>query len=90
MPHYDYLCADCGHEKEIFQKMTEEALVECPQCLQQTFKRKIGAGVGLQFRGSGFYITDYGDKAASSSNEAPTSSPAKGCGCKKNTCSSGG
>jgi putative FmdB family regulatory protein len=58
MPTYDYLCTDCGHTFEEFQQMSDPLLTECPDC-NGTLKRLIGAGAGLIFKGSGFYITDY-------------------------------
>lgn len=59
MPHYDYRCADCGYEEEIFQKMTDLVLKVCPKCKKEAFQRLPGRGLGLLFRGSGFYETDY-------------------------------
>lgn len=85
MPNYDYVCTQCGHKEEILQKMTDAPLAQCPQCQQATFKRKIGAGAGLQFQGSGFYGTDYGSKP-SSSPEKPSSGGS--CGCGKSSCKS--
>ena len=58
MPTYDYICIDCSHEFEEFQKMTDPVLETCPQCGGKV-KRKIGSGAGLLFKGNGFYITDY-------------------------------
>jgi putative FmdB family regulatory protein len=58
MPTYDYRCKDCEHQFQIQQRMTDEVLSECPEC-SGTLKRLIGAGAGLLFKGSGFYITDY-------------------------------
>lgn len=71
MPHYDYSCTCCGHQEEIFQKMTEDPLSHCPTCHQVTFKRKPSGGSGLHFKGSGFYITDY--------NQAPSAPSSEGC-----------
>jgi len=59
MPHYDYVCSKCGHQKEIFQKITDSPLMICPKCQESTFNRKIGGGGGILFRCSGFYETDY-------------------------------
>jgi putative FmdB family regulatory protein len=91
MPNYDYQCTHCGHKEEVLQKMTDDSLTVCPQCLQSSYKRKFGVGIGLQFQGSGFYSTDYPPQSSSSSsgteNKAPTSPP-KGCGCGKTSCSS--
>lgn len=57
MPTYEYRCAD-GHEFEVFQKMSDDPLTECPEC-GAAAERKISSGAGLVFKGSGFYITDY-------------------------------
>jgi putative FmdB family regulatory protein len=58
MPTYEYQCPD-GHRFEKFQKMTEKPRTKCPVC-GKTATRKISGGAGLVFKGSGFYITDYG------------------------------
>lgn len=58
MPTYDYKCLDCDVKFEKFQGITEALLEECPECSGKV-KRLIGAGAGLIFKGSGFYITDY-------------------------------
>ncbi len=59
MPTYDYECPDCGHKFEYFQQMTDNKLTKCPECGSQKLKRLIGAGMGIIFKGSGFYETDY-------------------------------
>ena len=58
MPTYAYRCKDCQHEYEAFQSIKEEAHKTCPQCKGEVV-RLIGAGAGIVFRGSGFYVTDY-------------------------------
>lgn len=58
MPTYEYLCAN-GHAFERFQKMTDRPVGKCPTCGAKA-ARKISGGQGLIFKGSGFYITDYG------------------------------
>lgn len=58
MPTYEYQCPD-GHVFEKFQKMTEKPRAKCPVCGKPA-TRKISGGAGLVFKGSGFYITDYG------------------------------
>jgi putative FmdB family regulatory protein len=75
MPTYGYRCSNCGHEFEIRQKMSDEPLKTCPKC--QGKLTKILYPVGISFKGSGFYTTDYkgADKsAAASSNGAVKSS----------------
>ncbi len=59
MPTYDYVCEACGHREEIFQSMSEKAKRTCTQCKAKKFKRLIGTGAGVIFKGSGFYQTDY-------------------------------
>jgi len=59
MPTYDYRCAACGHELEIFQSMSESPKRKCPECGKLRLERQIGMGAGVIFKGSGFYETDY-------------------------------
>jgi putative FmdB family regulatory protein len=62
MPTYDFLCAN-GHKFEQFFKMSEvPSSLECPECCQEA-ERRISGGAGLMFKGSGFYLTDYGKNA---------------------------
>jgi putative FmdB family regulatory protein len=95
MPTYQYLCEKCGTEFEVFQSMTDRPLTACPkeQCTQKKWgkgkvKRLIGAGAGIIFKGSGFYITDYRSKgyhdaakkdsvAVSTTSSGTDSKPAK-------------
>jgi putative FmdB family regulatory protein len=58
MPTYEYRCPE-GHEFERFQKMTDPVRAKCPICGRNAV-RQISGGAGLIFKGSGFYITDYG------------------------------
>jgi len=65
MPTYEYECSECGATFEVFQKITARPLTRCKECgAKGTVTRLIGAGAGLIFKGSGFYITDYKKKAA--------------------------
>ena len=66
MPTYEYHCQKCDHGFELFQSITDKPLTACPKehCGMKKWgkgrvKRVIGAGAGLIFKGSGFYITDY-------------------------------
>ncbi len=59
MPNYDYECPDCEKRFEIFQNISAERLTICPECGKSGFKRLIGSGAGIIFKGSGFYCTDY-------------------------------
>ncbi len=57
MPTYEYECNDCGHRFEAFQKMSDNPLDTCPEC-GKTVRRVLSGGLGISFRGSGFYVTD--------------------------------
>ena len=66
MPTYEYHCTKCDEEFEYFQSIADRPLKTCPKekCKLKTWgkgkvKKMIGAGAGLIFKGSGFYITDY-------------------------------
>jgi putative FmdB family regulatory protein len=75
MPTYGYRCGSCGHQFEIVQRISEEPLTECPKC--QGKLSKMLYPVGISFKGSGFYTTDYKDAgkgSASSSNGSKSSS----------------
>lgn len=56
MPTYVYQCENCGTRFEAWQKITDDALTECPTCSGHV--RRVLFPVGLVFKGSGFYITD--------------------------------
>jgi putative FmdB family regulatory protein len=57
MPTYDYVCTKCGHTFEAFQRMSDKPLSRCPEC-KGAVRRLIGGGLGVIFKGSGFYSTD--------------------------------
>lgn len=74
MPVYDYKCLTCGKEFEYQQRITDNALVHCPSevCEQEIkgqgkVERLISKNIGLVFKGSGFYLTDYVHKNHSNS-----------------------
>lgn len=70
MPTYDYKCDACEHTWEEFQSIKAEPTKKCPGCGKKKAKRLIGAGAGLIFRGTGFYLTDYRSDAYKKSAEA--------------------
>jgi putative FmdB family regulatory protein len=61
MPTYEYECPHCGHRFEALQKITAKPLDKCPKCNKKV-KKLISTGVGIIFKGSGFYATDYRKK----------------------------
>ena len=57
MPTYEYECKKCNHRFEVFQSMSDEPIKKCPECGKQV-RRLVSGGVGVIFKGSGFYVTD--------------------------------
>ena len=60
MPLYEYLCDACGHRFEKIQKFSDAIVETCPKCAGRV--RKLQSAPAIQFKGSGFYITDYAKK----------------------------
>jgi putative FmdB family regulatory protein len=71
MPTYEYICS-AGHAFEAFQKISERPKSKCPKCGKPA-TRKISGGAGLVFKGTGFYITDYGKDGKGPRKDAPES-----------------
>jgi putative FmdB family regulatory protein len=61
MPTYEYECKHCSYKFEVFQKITDKPLDNCPKC-KNKLRRLIGSGSGIIFKGTGFYATDYRKK----------------------------
>ena len=68
MPLYEYQCDQCGHRFERIQKFSDPAVETCPACGGAV--RKLISSPAIQFKGSGFYITDYA-KSGQSGKDAP-------------------
>ena len=58
MPLYEYECQACGHRFEVIQKFSDAPPSECPKCGGAV--EKLVSSPAIQFKGSGFYLTDYG------------------------------
>lgn len=74
MPIYAYRCSNCGHAKDVLQKLSDAPLTDCPQCGQSTFSKQLTAP-GFQLKGSGWYATDF--KGGSGGTSKTSSSPAE-------------
>ncbi len=88
MPLYEYECFVCSKRFERIQRVNDESVKACPECGGAV--RRLLNAPALQFKGSGWYVTDYGkgkstaalakteeSKAASSSSETSESKPKK-------------
>ena len=60
MPIYEYLCTICGHQFDVLQKMTDPQISHCEQCGKPV--RRVISASGIVFKGSGWYVTDYGTR----------------------------
>ena len=63
MPIYAYKCTDCGHEREVLQKISDAPLTDCPDCGHPSLAKQVTAA-GFQLKGSGWYATDFRNKDA--------------------------
>lgn len=74
MPLYEYRCDACGHQFEVIQKFSDKPVAECPKCSGGPVV-KLLSSPAIQFKGNGWYITDYArkdqkDRTASESKAA--------------------
>lgn len=68
MPLYEYQCKKCGHRFEKIQKFSDKPVKKCPECGGQV-EQTISAPA-VQFKGSGWYVTDYAKKSHTSSSDS--------------------
>ncbi len=78
MPLYEFECKVCGHRFEKIQKFSDPLPSECPECGEDEIEQVIHAPA-VQFKGSGWYVTDYArkgssQKASASKSESKTES----------------
>ena len=64
MPLYEYECQACGHRFEQIQKYSDPIVRKCPKCRKSKVKKLLSAPA-VQFKGTGWYITDYQRKGSS-------------------------
>ena len=62
MPLYEYLCEKCGHRFERIQKFSDPMVKKCPECGGAV--EQVLSAPAVQFKGSGWYVTDYARKSA--------------------------
>ena len=78
MPTYEYECRSCGHRFDQFQNMSDDPLRDCPSCAEPALKRLVGGGIGVIFKGSGFYVTDSKSSGSAKKPAAQANSDSSG------------
>jgi putative FmdB family regulatory protein len=79
MPIYEYVCEQCGEKSETLQRLGDPPLTECPKCGGR-LRKKVSAPA-FQFKGTGWYVTDYarkGESGGGKSGSAPSSESSGG------------
>ena len=71
MPLYEYQCDACGRRFEVIQKFSDPPVDACRECGKGPVRRLLSSPA-IQFKGSGWYITDYSQKGKSDSSSTPS------------------
>ena len=72
MPIYEYACASCDHHLEALQKISEDPLVFCPECGEESLRKKVSAAAFV-LKGSGWYETDFKNSGKEKPKDAKAS-----------------
>src|ERR1051326_6543587 len=84
MPLYEYQCKKCGHKFERIQRFSDPLVKKCPECGGKV--EQVLSAPAVQFKGSGWYVTDYAKKGSSGSKgESKSNSDGKSDSGKKET-----
>jgi len=75
MPIYAYKCANCGHQLDVLQKVSDAPLTVCPSCGVAALSKQVTAA-GFQLKGSGWYVTDFRDGGKKKDPVKPDAAPA--------------
>jgi putative FmdB family regulatory protein len=67
MPLYEYQCDECEHRFEVIQKFSDDLVSICPKCEGRV--RKLVSSPAIQFKGTGWYVTDYARKPSGEESE---------------------
>jgi putative FmdB family regulatory protein len=82
MPLYEYQCTKCGHRFERIQRFSDAMVKKCPECGGKV--EQMISAPAVQFKGSGWYVTDYAKKGSSASkSESKSDSDGKGDSAKE-------
>lgn len=72
MPIYEYQCSQCKERHEVIQRFSDAPLSHCPSCGGEM--KKLPSSPAIQFKGSGFYKTDYASGSTSTKSESKSES----------------
>ena len=75
MPLYEYECKKCGHRFEKIQKFSDRMVKKCPEC--GGLVEQMISAPAVQFKGSGWYVTDYAKKGSSAGSSSSSDSGSK-------------
>lgn len=75
MPIYEYECKKCGHRFERIQKFSDKPVTRCPECGGKV--EQLLHAPAVQFKGSGWYVTDYARKSSAPSSDGGSKSENK-------------
>ena len=81
MPLYEYECLKCGRRTEKIESVNGPHLKKCPHCGGKV--ERLVTAPAIQFKGAGWYVTDYAKKASGSDSEKPAAAPAETAGKEK-------
>ena len=81
MPLYEYQCDECSHRFEIIRKFSDPPIEKCPSCGGTI--HKLQSAPAIQFKGAGFYITDYAKKEYTAATKADSGSSDAAAGSKE-------
>ena len=73
MPLYEYQCDDCEHRFELIRKFSDEPVKTCPSCGGHV--QKLASSPAIQFKGTGWYVTDYARKPEAGASEEQKTDP---------------
>jgi putative FmdB family regulatory protein len=78
MPLYEYECKKCGHRFERIQRFSDAMVKKCPECGGKV--EQMISAPAVQFKGSGWYVTDYAKKSGGSGSSSESTSDSDGKG----------
>ena len=76
MPLYEYQCTSCSHRFEVIQKFSDAPVRKCPKCGKAV--ERLVSSSAIQFKGTGWYVTDYARKSGSAAEKSSSGGKGEG------------